>query len=110
MLSLPHTLAFALLALLFGFIGVLFYRLVQRPDNELDWTELVASHGKLNHTKVGYWIGALGGLWVIVTLTLTNHFDATAFIGWLGFLGGVMVLSGMAGKDRPKVDDPDGGN
>lgn len=111
MISLSPSIFGLLLALLLGLAALLLYRLVQRQDNELDWTDLVATRGKLNAYKCGYWIGAFIGAWVVVKLTLTNHLDAGVFGAWLGFLAGVAVVSGMTGKDRPKhgVDDPDGG-
>lgn len=109
MISLSPSIFGLLLALLIALLIILLYRLVERDDNELNWIDLVSTRGVLNAYKCGYLMGAFVGAWVVVKSTLTNHLDAGVFGAWLGFLAGVTVFTGMAGKDRPKVDDPDGG-
>lgn len=104
------TAAYAIgLALLLAFAGVLLYRLLERKDNKLEWVDLIASSGKLNAYKIGYWIGAGIGGWVVVKQTLSNSLDAGVFGVWLGFLAGISVANSYMSRRQKshKVDDPD---
>lgn len=91
----------------------LLYRLIACPTNELEWTDLVSTRGRLNSYKLGWWVGVFIGAWVVIKQTYMGSLDTGIFLSYLGFLGGVGVANsaiGAKGKtdQSRKVDNPDG--
>jgi hypothetical protein len=79
--------------------------LVRRP-NLLKWEDLVSSNGFLNAYKIGYWVGVVIGVWVVVKTTYAGQLDGTVFIGFLGYLVGAVGVNSAIGASR-KPDDPE---
>lgn len=75
-------------------LAFLLYRLVNCTDS-LEWYDLVATNKKLNAYKIGYWIGAILGSWVIVKLTYLGNLGEGIFGLYLCFIGGVNVANSL---------------
>jgi hypothetical protein len=110
MIELSNISFLIILGLLAVLAGVLFYKLMARP-NELIWEDLVATNGRLNAYKCGYLVGLVISSWAVIKTTYMGDLDAGVFGVYLAFLGGVPVAAGAIGsrKDsrRRDVDDPD---
>ena len=98
------TIAPELFLVLFGLAlalgAFLLYRLIASEHNELEWADLVATNGKLNAYKIGYWVGVFIGAWAVIKTTYMGDLDALVFAGYLTFLGGVPVGMSAIGRSR----------
>jgi hypothetical protein len=89
-------------------LGWLLYRLIE-CKNGLEWTDLIATRGKLNSYKIAFWIGAVVGSWVVIKQTYMGTLDAAIFGLYMGFLTGApvaMAAVGTKGAVRPRDDAP----
>jgi biotin transporter BioY len=85
--------------------GWLLHKIVNRETNNLQWEDLVATHGILNAYKIGYWVGViLGGFINVWIVYVAAKPDSGYFMAYLAFLGGVPVVSGAIG--RPPLPPP----
>lgn len=84
----------------------LLHKLIQ-CRNELEWADLIATRGKLNSYKVGFWIGAVVGTWVVIKQTYMGDLDGAVFGIYMGFLTGAPVAMAAIGtrRDRPRRVD-----
>jgi hypothetical protein len=87
-------------------LAYLLYRLIS-CRNDLEWTDLVATRGRLNSYKIGFWIGAVVGSWVVIKQTYMGQLDAAVFGLYMGFLVGApvaMAAVGTRGSTKPRDD------
>lgn len=102
----------AILGITLLILGYLLYRLIE-CKNDLEWADLIATRGKLNSYKVGFWIGAMVGSWVIIKQTYMGQLDGAVFGIYMGFLTGAPVAMAAIGRTSApqpqsrKVDNPD---
>lgn len=92
-------------------LGWLLHRLI-KCTNALEWADLIATRGKLNSYKVGFWIGAIVGSWVVIKQTYMGQLDGAVFGIYMGFLTGAPVAMAAIGSrgtatQTRKVDNPD---
>lgn len=85
-------------------LAYLLYRLITCTDS-LEWADLVATNGKFNAYKLGYWIGSIIGGWVVVKASIIGNLSGEIFAGYLAFLGGVNVLNSFG---RSLASNPGG--
>lgn len=95
-------------------LGWMLYRLIACNTNELEWSDLVATRGKLNSYKIGFWIGAIVGTWVVIQQTYKGGPDIGIFGIYMAFLTGAPVAMAAIGRtgaapqsQSRKVDNPD---
>lgn len=100
-----------ILALVVAALSYLLHKLI-KCTHELEWADLIATRGKLNSYKVGFWIGAIVGSWVVIKQTYMGQLDGAVFGIYMGFLTGAPVAMAAIGSrgtaTQPrKVDAPD---
>lgn len=87
-------------------LGWLLYRLISCKTNELEWSDLVATRGKLNSYKLSFWVGVVVGTWVVIKQVYMAQLDATIFGIYMGFLTGAPVAMAAIGSRNSAAPRP----
>jgi hypothetical protein len=95
----------AFLAVILLLLGYLLYRLIS-CKNDLEWADLVATRGRLNSYKIGFWVGVVVGSWVVIKQVYMGQLDASIFGIYMMFLTGAPVAMAAIGTRSSAAPRP----